>query len=305
MMRINHVIGILLLVVLSVIWPPCLSEAAQSTSEEQKLSQHGDSDERVTRSVEAAIAAAEAARRAVDSMAARVDAADAAVQTAQMAIESVTTTAHEVMRNFQSTFDLIKWILTIIAAVAIVTSGYVVFEFRSVWSLENELRHGLTRLTEHENDARANFKTLSRCSAIAGQTVPALQMGKLPSERLEYVQGELQKVIEQINPKDETVKAWACLLRGYLLKRLERYREAFKMVCVATDLEPNNAVAWYNRSCYAARIREDAEVERALAEAVERLPYYKEFARDDEDFKDFWEEPWFQQLTESEHRPEN
>lgn len=102
----------------------------------------------------------------------------------------------------------------------------------------------------------------------------------------------LDKVID-LKPDDAS--AWNN--KGIALMKLERYEEALDACNKAIELKPDYASAWYNKACVYSLMGDKTNVLKSLSKAISLDAKYKEEAKSDEDFKNFWDDEDFQKLV--------
>ena len=78
--------------------------------------------------------------------------------------------------------------------------------------------------------------------------------------------------------------------------RLGRHEESLDALAEAVKLEPELAVAWYNKACAYGQLGRKAEMLDALKRAVESDPALTDAVSADPDFEPFRDDPEFQEL---------
>ncbi|MGR3292715.1 MAG: tetratricopeptide repeat protein, partial [Candidatus Scalindua sp.] len=97
-----------------------------------------------------------------------------------------------------------------------------------------------------------------------------------------------------LNSDDEV--AWGN--KGYELTKSGKYEEAILHHNKAIDLKPDYAIAWYNKA-YAYFLKgEKGKSLENLRKAIELELKWKEYARNDEDLKNLWDNEDFKKIVE-------
>ncbi|MCH8028372.1 MAG: tetratricopeptide repeat protein [Candidatus Dadabacteria bacterium] len=112
-------------------------------------------------------------------------------------------------------------------------------------------------------------------------------------KRYEEALKAYEKAIE-INP--DYAEAWSN--KAAALLNLKRPDEALLHSDKAVELDPKSAGAWYNRACAYSLKGEKENALPDLAKSIELDEYFKERAKEDDDFKDLWDDPEFKKLVE-------
>lgn len=117
---------------------------------------------------------------------------------------------------------------------------------------------------------------------------------KLEKNRLEQAKALYEKALK-LDPK------YSPALTGLarVARKGNKLDEAIALLDRAIEANPNAEKAYYNRACYKA-LSDKHGKDEALADlqkAISLLPYYKQFARDDDDFASLGNEAEFQALT--------
>jgi tetratricopeptide (TPR) repeat protein len=115
-----------------------------------------------------------------------------------------------------------------------------------------------------------------------------------------YFEGEikeslvyLDKAIE-INPQFS--EAW--YNKGVVLDELGRFEEALEAYEKAIKINPQFSEAWNNRACVYSLMKNKDQAIFNLKHAIELDSSYKEMAKNNEDFKELWEDEDFKKLIE-------
>jgi len=112
----------------------------------------------------------------------------------------------------------------------------------------------------------------------------------------------LERFEEALTASEEAIKriphyAGAWNNKGTALMGLKRYDETLKALMEALNLDSRLDDAWYNLACIFS-INEDREnMLTCLEKAIELSTEYKEEARKDEDFREYWEDEEFKKIT--------
>ena len=85
---------------------------------------------------------------------------------------------------------------------------------------------------------------------------------------------------------------------GAALAELGEHKEAIEKYKKAIELKPDHASVYYNLACAFAKLEDKIQMLRYLQEAIKFDKKFKEQAKTDEDFKDFWDDPDFKKLVE-------
>ncbi len=88
----------------------------------------------------------------------------------------------------------------------------------------------------------------------------------------------------------------ACYNKGTVLAELERYEEAIACYDKAIAIKPDKYEAWYNKACTYSLMKNKKEMLISLRKAIELNEENK--AKTDEDFKAYWDDPDFIEVTE-------
>ena len=106
----------------------------------------------------------------------------------------------------------------------------------------------------------------------------------------------LQAINKAIELKPAFAEAW--YNKGIILGKLGRYNEGLQAINKAIELNPNLLVnAWYNRACIYALMKDKQNALTDLSKAIKLDSKYKEKAKHDKDFKDFWNDKEFKQIV--------
>jgi tetratricopeptide (TPR) repeat protein len=115
--------------------------------------------------------------------------------------------------------------------------------------------------------------------------------------RLRKDKEALESFEKAINLKPNYVKAWNN--KGVVLKRLMRYDEALEAFKKALELDKNNTTSLYNIACVYSLKGDKEKALEYLKKAIELKPKrYKEKAKEDQDFKNLWDDEDFKKLTQ-------
>jgi len=98
-----------------------------------------------------------------------------------------------------------------------------------------------------------------------------------------------------INLKPGYTLAW--FNKGVALGKLNRHEEALNAHEKAIELKPDYANAWYNRACIYSLKGEKEKALSDLKRAIELDISNKQQAKEDEDFKNLWDDPDFKKLV--------
>jgi tetratricopeptide (TPR) repeat protein len=85
--------------------------------------------------------------------------------------------------------------------------------------------------------------------------------------------------------------------KGIALVKLGKYNEALKAFKKAIKLKPNDAGAWFGKACVFSKKRDKNNALKCLSKAISLDAKYKEMAKKDEDFKNFWNDKDFVKIT--------
>jgi tetratricopeptide (TPR) repeat protein len=99
-----------------------------------------------------------------------------------------------------------------------------------------------------------------------------------------------------IELKPNFAEAW--INKSYELYRLGRYDEALKAYDKAIELKPDDADAWYNKTCVYSLKGDKENLLKNLYKAIELDAKYKEEAKKDEDFRNFWDDKDFKKIVD-------
>jgi hypothetical protein len=114
-----------------------------------------------------------------------------------------------------------------------------------------------------------------------------------------YAGGDTKAALDAVDraivSDEEHKDAWR--LKSTFLYRLENFEEARNCARRAVELGPDDAVAWYDLACCAARVGDDEESLVSLARAVALEPSFGADAAADEDFAALRHRPRFQRLV--------
>lgn len=65
----------------------------------------------------------------------------------------------------------------------------------------------------------------------------------------------------------------------------------------AIEIDSDNFSAWYNKACAYSLKRDKENMLKNLVKAIELDPDFKEKAKRDEDFKNFWDDEDFKKIV--------
>lgn len=105
---------------------------------------------------------------------------------------------------------------------------------------------------------------------------------------------ELKAYDKAIELKPDLAEAWNN--KGFTLLKLDRYEEALKTFEKVIALKPDNADAWYNRACAYSLKGDKGSALRNLSKAIELDGKNREKAKEDEDFKNLWDDKNFKKI---------
>jgi tetratricopeptide (TPR) repeat protein len=111
-------------------------------------------------------------------------------------------------------------------------------------------------------------------------------------DEYEFALYSYEKAIE-LKPDD--AEAW--YNKGVALSDLERHEEALTAYEKTIELKPENHDAWYNKACAYSLKGDKENTLKNLSKAIELDAGNKEKAKKDEDFKNFWDDPDFKEIT--------
>jgi len=114
--------------------------------------------------------------------------------------------------------------------------------------------------------------------------------------RLRKDKEALESFEKAINLKPNYVKAWNN--KGVVLKRLMRYDEALEAFKKALELDKNNTTSLYNIACVYSLKGDKEKALEYLKKAIELKPKLKEESKEDQDFKNLWDDEDFKKLTQ-------
>ena len=116
-------------------------------------------------------------------------------------------------------------------------------------------------------------------------------------------------VFYQSNEYDEALKAYDKAIelkhdydaawnnRGLALAKLGRYEEALKAYDKAIELKHDYATAWYNKACAYSRKGDKENALKILSAAIDLDAKYKEMAKSDEAFINYWNDDDFKRVV--------
>lgn len=79
---------------------------------------------------------------------------------------------------------------------------------------------------------------------------------------------------------------------------LSCYEEALKACDKAIELDPDDAEAWYGKACIYSLSKDKESALLNLTKATDLDIKYKEMAKKDDYFKEYWEDEDFKKITE-------
>lgn len=85
---------------------------------------------------------------------------------------------------------------------------------------------------------------------------------------------------------------------GRTLSELGKHAEALEKYKKVVELKPDHEKGWYNLACSYSLINKKKESLESLKRAIELQPANKEEAKEEEDFKNLWEDGDFKKLVE-------
>ena len=100
---------------------------------------------------------------------------------------------------------------------------------------------------------------------------------------------------------EQKEKAIECFNKGGTLVDLGRYEEALKSYDKAIELNPDDANAWYGKGIALVNLgRHEKSYDKALeslSKAIELDAKWKEEAKNEEDFRNLWDDEDFKRIT--------
>ncbi|MCX6152768.1 MAG: tetratricopeptide repeat protein [Candidatus Kapabacteria bacterium] len=107
--------------------------------------------------------------------------------------------------------------------------------------------------------------------------------------------------IMTIKPED----TYSNIKKGKILGKIGRtkeanecFEEALKVFNKDIDVKPDNSSVWYDKSCIQSLMKNKKEMLISLKKAIELGTNWKEKAKTDDDFKDYWQDSDFKKLVE-------
>jgi len=85
--------------------------------------------------------------------------------------------------------------------------------------------------------------------------------------------------------------------KGATLKELGRYDEALECFDKVLEIDSDNFSAWYNKACAYSLKKDKQNMLKNLVKAVKLNSNFKEMAKRDEDFKNFWDDEGFKKIV--------
>lgn len=149
------------------------------------------------------------------------------------------------------------------------------------------------------------FKYLNRYEEALGAINKAIELN--PSKDIYWKQKGT--VLEKLNRYKEALEIYdkdECRLtdatgshiKGRILYKLNRYEDALKAFEKTIELNPDNAMAWYTKACIIYSLKDDKKNALPnLSKAIELDPKYKEDAKQNEDFRNLWEDEDFKRIV--------
>lgn len=113
--------------------------------------------------------------------------------------------------------------------------------------------------------------------------------------RVKRFEESLKAFEKAIELKPDYFVAWSNKCGAHI--RLGNLDEAFKACEKAIMLNKDFAGAWYNKACIYSLRKDKKNALINLSKAISLDTRYKEAARKDEDFKEYWEDEHFKKLT--------
>ncbi|OYT33666.1 hypothetical protein B6U96_14970 [Archaeoglobales archaeon ex4484_92] len=89
-------------------------------------------------------------------------------------------------------------------------------------------------------------------------------------------------------------------LKAIALSKLNRYKDAIKCCDKILEIDGNNALAWYNKAWFKARLSDLEDVLKCLEKAVKIDEKYVEIAKNEEDFSNLKDNKKFLDLIKKE-----
>ena len=135
-------------------------------------------------------------------------------------------------------------------------------------------------------------------------------LDQFPSENLPheayYLRGEALRMLDRysdaIGPlkrasEEMPSKLYVWLALGWCYKRINRIDLAIESLEEALEIEPPDAIVYYNLACYWSLAGNKRQALLFLAQAIERDGKYREMVADESDFDPIRADPTFQALT--------
>ena len=111
-------------------------------------------------------------------------------------------------------------------------------------------------------------------------------------ERFEEALKTYEKAIE-LKPDDAGLWNNKCIVLGIL----GNFDEAFKVCEKTIELDPKYASAWYNKACLHSLKKDKKNALLDLSKAVNLDEKHKKEAKEDKDFKEYWDDGEFKKIT--------
>ncbi len=120
----------------------------------------------------------------------------------------------------------------------------------------------------------------------------------LRSNRISQADATYDQILE-FDPEN----ARALIGKAKVQRRRGKWEQAIETLTRLIKSKPTKARAYYNRACYKAQCGKytTEEALNDLKKAIEFEQYYKEYAPQDEDFKNLWGNPEFQRIVQDEN----
>jgi tetratricopeptide (TPR) repeat protein len=169
--------------------------------------------------------------------------------------------------------------------------------------IEEKLKKGLSKIDESTATITANIlnEIDKRFKKPVASASDYLSLGNAEYSKKNYSKA-LELYEKAIELKPDYADAWSN--KGVALGELNQYEEALNAFDKAIELKPDliltphYAIAWYNRACIYSLKREKEKALSDLKKAIELDISNKQKAKEDEDFKNLWDDPDFKKLVE-------
>jgi len=150
----------------------------------------------------------------------------------------------------------------------------------------------LRKLNRHEEALKAHEKAIELKPDLAD----AWYNKGVTLDDLNRYEEALKAYDKAIELKPDDADAWTN--KGVTLGKLNRYEETLKAHEKAIELKPDYASAWFNRACTYSLKGEKEKALPDLKKAIELDISNKQDAKEDEDFKNLWDDLDFKKLVE-------